>query len=387
MSRVSTVKCSDYSTEKVENAVREAVSLAGGIEKFIKKGERVLLKPNLLAPKAPNLAVTTHPEILRAVIRLVKNAGAKPFVGDSPGGTVVASSGTSRAFAMLDKYWADTGMKKICEEEGAEIVSFETGGVEIFEFKKRKCVPKINISKVALSFDSVIDLPKLKTHGLVLYTGAIKNLYGCVPGLKKAEYHMQAVHPDVFSQLLVDIFSVVKPKLSIMDGIMGMDGNGPSHGRIRNFGVVIAGGDSVAVDRVSSMVIGFGKNEISAINIAGKQGLGESDIKKIEVVGEKLDNVRQADFLKPSNSALKYFPQAFANIVSKLVWVLPKINEAKCTHCMTCVKSCPAKAIEMHGKNLKVDIKKCIKCMCCHELCTFESVDIELSWLASKLIK
>ncbi|MBU0951494.1 MAG: DUF362 domain-containing protein [Elusimicrobia bacterium] len=387
MSKISIVRCSDYNAQKVEKAVREAVLLAGGIEKFIKKGERVLLKPNLLAPKAPALAVTTHPEVLRAVIRLVKDAGATPFVGDSPGGTIVGSSGNKRALALLDKYWADCGMKKICEEEGAEIVSFETGGVEVFEFKNRKGVPKINISKVALSFDSVINIPKLKTHGMVLYTGAIKNLYGCVPGLKKAEYHMQAVHPDVFSQILVDIFSVIKPKLAIMDGIIGMDGNGPSNGRIKNFGVIIAGGDNVALDAVSSMVIGLNRKEISAINIAGKQGLGEADIKKIEVVGEKLENVKQADFVRPSNSALKYFPQIFANIVSKLIWVLPKINETKCTRCMTCVKSCPAKAIEMHGKNLRVDIKKCIKCMCCHELCTYGSIDIELSWLASKLVK
>ena len=388
MPKVSIVKCSDYSSEKVAHAVRQAVELAGGIDKFVKKGDRVLLKPNLLSPKHPGRAVTTHPEVLRAVIRLVKEAGASVSVGDSPGGSMAAPA-SGKNISLLDRYWTETGMKKICEEEGARIVSFETGGVEVFEFKGRKYVPKIHISKAALSFDAVINLPKLKTHGMVLYTGAIKNLYGCVPGLKKAEYHMQAINPDVFSELLVDIFSVIRPKLAIMDGITGMDANGPSSGRIRNFGIIAASGDNVALDAVCSVIIGFKPGEIAAVNIAGKRGLGEADIRKIEFAGEKIEDVRSRDFTRPSNAALRRVPQFLADIVGKFFWTIPEINNSKCTVCMACVKSCPAKAIEINlgDKFPVVDKKKCIKCMCCHELCIYSAVDIKLSFLARMLIK
>ncbi|MFQ3675632.1 MAG: DUF362 domain-containing protein [Endomicrobiia bacterium] len=388
MSKVSIIKCDSYDRELVFESVKKSIELLGGMEKFVKKGDKVLIKPNLLSPKKPDKSVTTHPEIVRAIIKLVKSVGGNPYVGDSPGGSVVGSHETSRLLATIDKYWSETGMTEVCNEEGAKLVSFETGGVEIFKIKNRKYTPEVYISKKVTSFDVIISVPKLKTHGMVLFTGAIKNLFGCVPGLRKSTYHKQAIHPDNFSQLLVDICSIVKPRLSIFDGIYGMDGNGPAAGRIKKFGVIVAGEDAVAVDSVASKIIGFkNPNEIPTTRIASKQKLGESDLTKIEILGEKLDDVIQKDFLKPSNAILKTIPQWLVTLMSKLIWSYPEIDETKCTVCKMCVKSCPVGAIEIKERFPKVNRKKCITCMCCHELCNYYAIKIKLSWLADKVVK
>jgi uncharacterized protein (DUF362 family)/Pyruvate/2-oxoacid:ferredoxin oxidoreductase delta subunit len=388
MSKVAIVRCDNYEKELVYNAVEKSINLLGGIEKFVKKGEKVLIKPNLLSPKKPEKAVTTHPEIVRAIIKLVKKVGGIPYVGDSPGGAIIGSNESSRLLATIDKYWLESGLKKVCEEENAQLVSFETGGVEIFKIKNRKYTPEVYISKTVMSFDVIISVPKLKTHGMVLFTGAIKNLFGCVPGLRKANYHKQAIHPDNFSQLLVDIYSIVKPKLSIFDGVYGMDGNGPSAGRIKHIGVIISGEDAVAVDSVASKIIGFkNPNEIPTTKIAYKQHLGESDLTKIEILGDKLEDFVQKDFLKPSNAILKTVPQWLVNLMSKIIWSYPEIDETKCTICKMCLRSCPVGAIEMEGKYPKVNRKKCITCMCCHEVCNYYAINIRLSWLANKIIK
>lgn len=388
MSKVALVKCDSYESGLVYKSVEKAIELLGGIEKFVKKGDKVLIKPNLLSPKSPDKAVTTHPEVVRAVIKIVKEIGAIPFVGDSPGGNVVGSCQTKRFLATIEKYWKETGMQKVCEEEGAQLVSFETGGVEVFRLKNRKYVSEIHLAKIIFSFDVIINIPKLKTHGMVLFTGAIKNLYGCVPGLIKAQYHKLAIHPDDFSGVLVDIYSLVKPKFSIIDGIYGMDGNGPSAGRIKKFSVIIAGEDAVAVDAVASIIMGFkDPKEVPTTKIAYKQGLGECDLKKIEILGEKLEEVKQKDFIKPTNAILKMAPQWLINLVSKFIWSYPEINKDKCVNCRMCLKSCPMQAIEINDGYPFVNRKKCIACMCCHELCNYYAVDIRLSWLADKLIK
>lgn len=388
MSKVALVKCDSYESSLVYKNVEKAIELLGGIEKFVKKGDKVLIKPNLLSPKSPDKAVTTHPEVVRAVIKLVKKVGAIPFVGDSPGGNVVGSFQTKRSLATIEKYWKETGMKKICEEEDAELVSFETGGVEVFKLENRKYISEIHLAKVIFSYDVIINIPKLKTHGMVLFSGAIKNLYGCVPGLIKSQYHKLAIHPNNFSQVLVDIYSLIRPEISIIDGIYGMDGNGPSAGRIKKFGVIIAGENAVAVDSVASKIMGFkDPKEVPTTKIAYKQGLGECNIDKIEILGEKLENLIQKDFIKPSNAILKIIPQWLTHLVCWLIWSYPEINIDKCVNCKMCIKSCPMQAIEMKNRYPYVNRNKCISCMCCHELCNYYAIDIRLSWLADKLIK
>lgn len=389
MTEVSIVKCSSYDKKKVYEALKHSISLLGGMDKFVKKGERILLKPNLLSPKPPEEHITTHPEIVRALIRLVKEAGAVPFVGDSPGGSVLSTIDDKRLMANLNIYWEKTGMKKVCDEEGAELVSLETAGVKTFDLPLNRKIREVHISKKVLEFDGVITIPKLKTHALVGFTGAIKNLFGCVPGMRKTKYHFLAIHPKDFSQFMVDIFSIVKPRLGVFDGIVGMDGNGPSGGRRNQYNVIVSSGDCVALDLIGSMIIGFKPSEIDQVKLANKQNLGQADLSKINILGEKLQDVIHKDFLRPPGRGkiAQYMPQFVASIIGKFIWAYPEINKSKCTVCKTCVKSCPAGAISLHDGFPLVDRKKCINCMCCHELCTYYAIEIKLSPLANRFIK
>ncbi|MBC7189818.1 DUF362 domain-containing protein, partial [Candidatus Aerophobetes bacterium] len=221
-SKICLLKCENYDEEKVEEVVRESIRLLGGIRSFICPGDRVLLKVNLLSAHPPERAVTTHPALVKAVVRVVKDAGAKPFIGDSCG---VAYR---KEDAMM--VWEKTGIARVAREEKVEIVNFQKA-------KKvknpRGKPPFLYIAKEAMEADAVFSLPKLKTHTLTLFTGAIKNMYGTVPGFWKKDLHARFPRPRDFAKVVVDLFSLVFPKLSIMDGILGMEGKGPSAGSPR----------------------------------------------------------------------------------------------------------------------------------------------------------
>ncbi|HLD29978.1 MAG TPA: DUF362 domain-containing protein [bacterium] len=385
--KVALIRVLSYDPVKVEEGVRQALDLIGGIGKFVRPGERILLKPNLLSPKPPERAITTHPEVIRAMIRLVKEAGATPFLGDSPMGAVDRSA-PERKLLPIETFWEKTGVKRICGEEGCELVSFEREGAVEFP-GNHKLTPRIFISKAALSFDGVINLPKLKTHGMMLLTAAIKNLYGCVPGIRKTEYHKQAITPRSFSHLLLDIYNRVSPRFSLIDGIEAMDGDGPSSGRKIAPGVLISGSSGTSVDAVAAAILGFDPGEIQYLKEARKQGMGEIDLENIEIAGERLDDVRVKDPVKPSNAHLNFIPQFLADIVGKFVWARPVVDTDKCRLCRKCVTHCPVEAIRMvPEKNcLDIDYKKCIRCLCCHESCEWNSITMEYSWLARRVIR
>jgi uncharacterized protein (DUF362 family)/NAD-dependent dihydropyrimidine dehydrogenase PreA subunit len=386
-SQVSIVRCNDYETQKVQKAVKLAIDYLGGITKFVKKGDKVLIKPNLLSALPPERAVTTHPEVLKAMIRQIKDAGGIPFVGDSAGGAIT-NKDPIEIFKNLEKLWEATGIRKVCDKEGAELISFETAGTEVIEIKGRKYTPILYLTKQIFSYDAVISLPKLKTHELVLYTGAIKNFFGCVPGIRKVKYHAQAIHPDDFSEMLVDILSIVKPKLGLIDGIVGMDGEGPSAGRIINPGVIIASADSVALDAVGSKILGFRQGEVSAVKIANSRGLGESNLNSITILGEKLKDVIVKNPVRPSgyrSRLVKLVPKLLVRKIGKFIWTYPYVGRGKCKVCKECVSNCPVGAMAMSDGYPQVSRKKCIMCMCCHELCRYEAVEIRQSWLLNTI--
>jgi len=384
MSEVSIVKCFSYDEDLVFRKLKELISNLGGIEKFIKKGERILLKPNLVSPKEPERAITTHPAVLKAIIKLVKEAGAVPYVGDSPIGSF-EKNGSGRLM-KIDKFWERTGIKKVCDEEEAKMVSFESSGVKEFNSSLKKI--KIHISRKIFEFDAVINLPKLKTHSLTLLTGAIKNLFGTVPGIRKAEYHKQAVTPKNFSYILVDIFEIVGPKLNIVDGITAMDGDGPSNGRVIKPGILVAGGDALSVDVILADILGIKKEKIEYLKIAMERGLGEGEKERIFVKGEKLDSVKIRDSKKPKNFYMYYIPQWLMDFLGKFVWARPKINKNTCIKCKKCMLNCPMEAIYIcEDTTLEIDYSKCINCLCCQESCEYSSVDIELSPLAKLIVK
>jgi uncharacterized protein (DUF362 family)/Pyruvate/2-oxoacid:ferredoxin oxidoreductase delta subunit len=358
MSKVSIIKCHSYDITEVVKSIRSAIDLIGGINYFVKQNNKVLLKPNLLSAKRPEEAITTHPAVLEAVIELVKEAGGVPTVGDSPGGKV----------EELKTYWEMTGTTEVCRRHNVELVSFEKSGSHHKLIHGRS----YHLARPVLDADVVINLPKLKTHYLTVMTCAIKNIYGVVPGLRKSIYHREAPKPWEFSELLVDIFSIVKPQLTIVDAVVGMDGTGPSAGRVRELGFIMAGADGVAVDAVASHLLGLSPLRVPTTRIAFHRGLGQADLKKIEVIGDAIDPLK--DFQWPPTWIYYFIPSWLARLAAKLFWLKPMIDPGRCSRCGACVESCPTSALSATSDVPVFNYKLCIHCQCCQEICPQHAV-------------
>jgi uncharacterized protein (DUF362 family)/Pyruvate/2-oxoacid:ferredoxin oxidoreductase delta subunit len=372
-SKISILKCDDYSQacQQVENLV----GLLGGIEAYIKPNERILIKPNLLVPRTPEEAVTTHPEIVRACIRLVKRAGAVPVVGDSPGGSI----------RDIKSLWRITGMRDVCEQEGAELINFESAGatsVDINDLNIRKAA----FSNAVLNCDGIIDLPKLKTHSLMSFTCGVKNLYGTIPGLLKVEYHKYTSKIKDFSALLANIYKFFSPKirLTIVDAVLAMDGNGPSAGNINKLGFLAASPNTALQDAYLLTLLGY---DFTKHPLFKCLGVKKKDMAQVEILGDA-ENLTLPAFKFPRTRIIDSFPKFFVQFLGKFLWVRPEIIENICRRCMVCGATCPVRAIYVNRDNFpKVDPKICISCFCCHEMCPYKAIKFKKSFLAKIFIQ
>jgi uncharacterized protein (DUF362 family)/Pyruvate/2-oxoacid:ferredoxin oxidoreductase delta subunit len=371
-SDVSIVKCADYERDHIFSAVKQAVDLLGGMHAFVKPGERVLIKPNLLKSKAPDAAVTTHPEIVRAVIRLVREAGGEPMVGDSPG------------MGDLRKVSEKAGILAVVNEEGATLVELD----EAVQVKSQGRFQRFEIARAAYEADAIINLPKLKTHGMTTLTGAVKNLFGCVPGKRKVQWHFNTgVNHELFATMLNELCALLKPRLTIMDAVIGMEGNGPGSGEPRLIGVVIAGQDPVAVDVVSSGVLGVSLERLPLIRAAAAAGYGETRPDRITVVGESIADVAIKHFQLPPQEHLEWRLPEWARLVLKdALTTKPVINNRSCIQCGICQGHCPQGAIENRDGVLEIRYRDCIRCFCCQEFCPQGAITVGRGW-ALKLLK
>ncbi|WP_418791632.1 DUF362 domain-containing protein [Phosphitispora sp. TUW77] len=365
MVQVSVCRCGDYSQQRVNAAVHAAMELIGGMERFVRPGQKVLLKVNALTMRLPEEAVTTHPAVIRAVAAEVKKAGGIIQVGDSSGGIIAGQAPTTKTFEI-------SGIARAAQEAGAELVNFDSAG--IVPVAAEGPIQTLYLAKPVMEADVVISLPKLKTHSLTILTGAVKNMYGCVPGHRKSEYHGMAPRLKDFARVLVDIYGLTRPALTIMDGIIGMEGNGPSAGSPRNTGLVLAAEDGVALDAVVAHLVGVPPSKIHTTRIAHQRGLGIGDMSKIEVLGEKLETLKIKDFDLPSNSIFEVIPGFLVSGALGILKARPVIAEDVCVGCSLCMDSCPVQAMEMPGKYPVIDYNKCISCLCCQELCSRKAV-------------
>lgn len=380
-SKVVLKYCPEY-TAGVEEILREGLQELGGMSAFVKPGQRVLLKVNLLMKKRPDEAVTTHPSVVEAVVRLVQEAGGLPMIGDSPGGPYTVSA--------LQSIYARSGLKEVAERTGAEL-NLDIGQ-EVISHPEGKLVKSLTITKSVLDADVVIPLSKLKTHGMMTFTGAVKILFGVIPGMLKAEYHLKM--PDVrsFADLLVDIATWVKPTLSIMDGIVGMEGDGPSAGKPRSTGALLMSENPFALDVAATHLIGLKPEKVPTIMAARERGL-VSRIEEVKLCGDARSLWRIQDFVLPKRVSLNFLdsvpvPQSVKNFLLNRVRPRPVFQHDKCVGCSDCVKNCPPKALVLNEKNRpQIDLQACIRCFCCHELCPHQAVEIVQPRLGRTLFK
>jgi uncharacterized protein (DUF362 family) len=348
MAMVSIIKAT-YSDPRIETLL----SPFGGMEQFVKKKEKVLLKVNLLSGKEPEKAVTTHPEFVRAVAKAVKEAGGDPYIGDSPAGPFSKRN--------LNKAYEHSGLANLAGEEGITL-NFNTG-VKKLDFPNGKRLRRSPICDYVLNADKVIALPKLKTHSFQYMTLACKNMYGVVPGLTKAKYHAQFPRRVSFADMMLDILTIVKPQLYIMDGIIGMEGQGPGSGDPVKMDLVLASTDCVAMD-------------ISVCKILGVEPVGIPVLKRAKVRGlwpERIDYQIHA----PEDVAFKGFrlPNTADHLITgkKPPKKSPVITD-KCTACGDCESICPKNAVKVQGQMAEVTYSKCIRCFCCHEVCPEDAI-------------
>ena len=372
---VALVKAVAYDPTALDTALDGVLGLLGGLERFVKPGMRVLIKPNLLSAKGPDRTITTHPELTAAVARRVRRLGATVQIGDSPAG----------AKAGIQRVWDNTGLSEVADRDGLELISLEKSGT----VPRAVATRVFHVARPVLEADLVINLPKLKTHVLTLMTAAVKNTFGVIPGFRKGMYHKEAPNPSAFARIVVDIFSLVQPGLTIIDAIDVMEGDGPASGERRFAGMLLASADAVAADTVAAHLIGLPPGKTLTTRYAAESGLGIGWLEGIRVVGENVNSMRIADFRLTSNRKMELLPKFLFDLVGPLLWLRPKVDPAKCTLCGDCVKSCPVKALHQADKYSYpvVDDRRCINCWCCHEICPSKAVFIDKSWLARHFIR
>jgi uncharacterized protein (DUF362 family) len=263
-------RCTKYESTGLYETIAGQFELLGGIEKFVSRGDRALLKPNFIAPRSQRYATQTHPAVVLQTARLLKDFGAKPFVGDSPA--------WSNVFACVKALRMEEDLRKL----DVPVVQLD---------KPRYCAigdghTKVGISSVALDADVIINMPKFKTHQQLVATFAVKNMFGTVTGKKKALWHFRKGNKEhEFCRLLIDIYKYLNPALTLIDAVVAMDGPGPIRGRTRPLGYLIAGTDPIACEVVCSALIDLDPQELPIVRTANKLGFGIPDMQNIQIQG------------------------------------------------------------------------------------------------------
>ena len=344
-------------------------------------GKRVLLKPNLLAKHTPERAVTTHPAMVRAVIRAVCRRGAASItVADSPGG--VYNPGILRSIYKV------SGLTDVCREEGAALYT-DCKSREVPA--KGQMVKQFTLLEPVLDCDVIINLPKLKTHMMTGLSAATKNLFGCIPGLQKAEWHMRFPDKERFGGMLVDLLCTVKPGFAILDGILAQEGDGPAGGTPRMVGIVAAAEDHLQMDLALCRMLGIRPKDVPYLNAAISRGLcpeqfdpacakGEGELCR-PIPGYRLPSSwGSVDFADKAPRAVRWAVPA----VERLLAPRPVINKSRCIGCGKCAEICPQHTITVQGK-AHIHAARCIRCFCCHEMCPVKAIDTRRSFLLKKL--
>ncbi|HEY5493171.1 MAG TPA: DUF362 domain-containing protein [Candidatus Anoxymicrobiaceae bacterium] len=360
--------CGSYERPEVERTVGELFEALGGPGTFASEGQSVFLKVNALLGAAPEKGVTTHPEVVRAVVRQFQSVTDRITIGDSPGGPFTPG--------YLKRVYEKTGFAEVASDTGAEL-SLDTSTASV-QIPGGKVLKTIMICGAMHSSDCLVSVSKFKTHMFLNMSGAIKNLFGTVPGANKFTYHSRFPKDSEFSDLIVDVLLASAPDLHVMDAVVAMDGNGPRVGNVIDMGMMAAGTDAFALDLAMMDVIGIEPEKNKALAAGIRRGLCSGDLADVEMLGDGVESLRYSGFRLPDKKDIsERVPDFVMKRFGERMALRPVPVEGKCTACKKCVEICPASAITIEGKLARVDQKKCQRCYCCHELCEQDAIVLE----------
>lgn len=359
MVKVAVIKCEDYDSD-VLTAVKQVLKNA---DIKIPSSKRILIKPNCLGPYPPEKAITTHPAVVKAVIEILKEKGCEVSIGES--------SGFIHQYTTKDVL-RESGIEQAAKETGTELLIFEKEKIKNTNIKDQT----VGLPACLNKFDVIVNIAKLKTHELTKYTGAVKNVFGFVVGARKPYLHSVFSSPQEFSEMLLDLYEKITPQINMIDGIVGLEGDGPGTGGVpKQTGLLFASSNAIALDIVASRTIGFEPLEILTNKIGVERKLLDE---RITVIGDKIT----VEYKKPKTAAVS-IPPFLLRFLFKQYTRYPFIVSSKCTKCRACEEVCPQKTI----KNFVIGKRSCITCYCCSEFCPNNAIEFRMSRTGTMLLK
>lgn len=370
---VSFFKTEDYAPETMHEAVKKHFD-ALGLENIIKPETKVMIKPNLLMRASPEAAITTHPEMIAAIIDNLQAMGVREIV-------IAESSGGAYTKAQLSVIYGACGYKRFENMPGVTLnydVSFKK-----VAFPEGNTVREFELISPVFDADFIISAAKLKTHAHTGLSGAVKNLFGTVPGLMKPEFHFRLQEKEPFCDMLIDLCRCVKPSLAIVDAVWSMEGDGPSGGIKKYTGFTAASLDPFKCDLALCGAMGFDPAEAGTVTASINRGFCPASIEELDIVGDT-EFIGKFDFVRPRSVNVNFtgrFPKFLAKpieyIENKMLAPRPKVHTKQCVGCGKCAESCPPKAIDIVERKAVINASECIRCFCCQEMCPIKAITIK----------
>jgi uncharacterized protein (DUF362 family)/NAD-dependent dihydropyrimidine dehydrogenase PreA subunit len=376
--KVYIVQCKDY--DEVDDKLPTLINLMGGMGRFARQGERIVLKVNLLREARPAEAVSTHPSVVAAVATLARKEEAVPVIADSPGG------GYRYTAKTLDSIYRTSGMHQAAKQAGIK-VNWDTTSKPV-SYPDGILTKHFDIITPILEANAVFNLCKMKTHLFTVMTGAVKNIFGVIPGLSKPGYHAKLHDVQRFASMLLDLIQCVRPRLTIMDAVVAMEGDGPGTGDPKQVGLLIGSENPLALDVVASEIMNLDRRGNPIIMEAERRGLKPTGLEDIEVIGANMADVKVPDFKRPQTSVgrlgldrMPWYQRIIEPLFKDAFTLRPRVIWHRCIACGTCIEGCPMEAISFVKERAFIDDTKCIRCYCCHEMCPEEAIGLYSGWL------